>query len=210
MSPEHFRPSLIDHWESLYHTTSPNEVSWYQQKLTISLNLINKTNLPKAASILDVGCGASTLVDQLLLQGYENIALLDVSPRALFLTQQRLQKRITDVTWHHGDITQYPLPSHYDLWHDRAVFHFLVDNSERQAYITKLKQALRPKGHLILATFSIGGPKKCSGLDVVQYDTRNIMAELGRDFHLIETVEEAHQTPAGIEQLFSYFWFIRK
>ena len=135
---------------------------------------------------------------------------MDVSTKALFLTQERLEGKATDVTWHHGDITRYSLPHRYSLWHDRAVFHFLVEASERRAYVTNLKKALQPKGHLILGTFSVSGPTKCSGLDVIQYDTQKITAELGKDFRLIETLEEFHQTPMGVEQSFAYFWFIRE
>ena len=198
-----------NHWKELYHSTSPGKVSWYQENPATSLDFIEKTGLPKEAPILDVGSGASTLVDQLLLRGYRNLALLDVSTKALLLTRQRLGGKATGVAWHHGDVTRYSLPEQYSLWHDRAAFHFLVDPSDRRAYVTSLRQGLRPQGHLILATFAVGGPTRCSGLDVTQYDTQKIATELGQDFRLIETLEELHQTPAGVEQLFSYFWFTR-
>ena len=209
MATEKDRLDARNRWEELYHSTSPGKVSWYQENPTISLDFIEKTGLPKEAPILDVGSGASTLVDQLLLRGYRNLALLDVSTRALMLTRHRLGGKATGVAWHHGDVTRYSLPEQYSLWHDRAVFHFLVDPSDRRAYVTSLRQGLRPQGHLILATFAVGGPTKCSGLDVAQYDTQKITTELGQNFRLIETLEELHQTPAGVEQLFSYFWFTR-
>ena len=209
MATEKDRLDAKNHWEELYHSTSPGKVSWYQENPATSLDFIEKTGLPKEAPILDVGSGASTLVDQLLLRGYRNLALLDVSARALMLTRQRLGGKATDVAWHHGDVTRYSLPEQYSLWHDRAAFHFLVDPSDRRAYVTSLRQGLRPQGHLILATFAVGGPTRCSGLDVTQYDTQKITTELGQDFRLIETLEELHQTPAGVEQLFSYFWFTR-
>ena len=209
MATEKNRLDAKNHWEELYHSTSPGKVSWYQENPATSLDFIEKTGLPKEAPILDVGSGASTLVDQLLLRGYRNLALLDVSTRALMLTRQRLGGKATDVAWHHGDVTRYSLPEQYSLWHDRAAFHFLVDPSDRRAYVTSLRQGLRPQGHLILATFAVGGPTRCSGLDVTQYDTQKITTELGQDFRLIETLEELHQTPAGVEQLFSYFWFTR-
>ena len=209
MATENDRLDAKNHWEELYHSTSPGKVSWYQENPATSLDFIEKTGLPKEAPILDVGYGASTLVGQLLLRGYRNLALLDVSTKALLLTRQRLGGKATDVAWHHGDVTRYSLPEQYSLWHDRAAFHFLVDPSDRRAYITSLRQGLRPQGHLILATFAVGGPTKCSGLDVAQYDTQKITTELGQDFRLIETLEELHQTPAGVEQLFSYFWFTR-
>ena len=209
MATEKDRLDAKNHWEELYHSTSPGKVSWYQENPATSLDFIEKTGLPKEAPILDVGSGASTLVDQLLLRGYRNLALLDVSTKALLLTRQRLGRKATDVAWHHGDVTRYSLPEQYSLWHDRAAFHFLVDPSDRRAYVTSLRQGLRPQGHLILATFAVGGPTRCSGLDVTQYDTQKITTELGQDFRLIETLEELHQTPAGVEQLFSYFWFTR-
>ena len=209
MATEKDRLDAKNHWEELYHSTSPGKVSWYQENPATSLDFIEKTGLPKEAPILDVGSGASTLVDQLLLRGYRNLALLDVSTRALLLPRQRLGGKATDVAWHHGDVTRYSLPEQYSLWHDRAAFHFLVDPSDRRAYVTSLRQGLRPQGHLILATFAVGGPTRCSGLDVTQYDTQKITTELGQDFRLIETLEELHQTPAGVEQLFSYFWFTR-
>lgn len=209
MATEKDRLDAKKHWEELYHSTSPGKVSWYQENPATSLDFIEKTGLPKEAPILDVGSGASTLVDQLLLRGYRNLALLDVSTKALLLTRQRLGGKATGVAWHHGDVTRYSLPEQYSLWHDRAAFHFLVDPSDRRAYVTSLRQGLRPQGHLILATFAVGGPTKCSGLDVTQYDTQKITTELGQDFRLIETLEELHQTPAGVEQLFSYFWFTR-
>ena len=209
MATEKDRLDAKNHWEEFYHSTSPGKVSWYQENPATSLDFIEKTGLPKEAPILDVGSGASTLVDQLLLRGYRNLALLDVSTKALLLTRQRLGGKATGVAWHHGDVTRYSLPEQYSLWHDRAAFHFLVDPSDRRAYVTSLRQGLRPQGHLILATFAVGGPTKCSGLDVTQYDTQKITTELGQNFRLIETLEELHQTPAGVEQLFSYFWFTR-
>ena len=209
MATEKARLDAKNHWEEFYHSTSPGKVSWYQENPATSLDFIEKTGLPKEAPILDVGSGASTLVDQLLLRGYRNLALLDVSTKALLLTRQRLGGKATGVAWHHGDVTRYSLPEQYSLWHDRAAFHFLVDPSDRRAYVTSLRQGLRPQGHLILATFAVGGPTRCSGLDVTQYDTQKITTELGQDFRLIETLEELHQTPAGVEQLFSYFWFTR-
>jgi len=156
-------------------------------------------------AILDVACGTSTLVNLLLQRGYINLALLDTSVTALSLTQQRLSGKGRIVTWHHGDITRYPLPKQYALWHDRAVFHFLVDISDRRSYINSLKQALQPQGHLILPIFSVDGPRKCNSLDVKRYDAQRITTELGKEFRLIETQAESHQTPAGVEQLFSYF-----
>ena len=198
------------HWERVYNTKTHFEVSWYQPEPTLSHCLIEKTGLPTTAALLDIGSGASTLVDQLLLRGYDNLAVLDTSAHALSLVRKRLGTNTTKVQWHHGDITTYSFSRPVDLWHDRATFHFLVDPSDRQAYLNQLNETLALQGHLILATFAVGGPDKCSGLDVVQYDAEKISATLGEAFRLVETINETHRTPAGAEQLFAYFWFIRK
>ena len=198
------------HWERVYNTKTHFEVSWYQPESTLSHRLIEKTGLPTTAALLDIGSGASTLVDQLLLRGYDNLAVLDTSAHALSLVRKRLGTNTTKVQWHHGDITTYSFSRPVDLWHDRATFHFLVDPSDRQAYLNQLNETLALQGHLILATFAVGGPDKCSGLDVVQYDAEKISATLGEAFRLVETINETHRTPTGVEQLFAYFWFIRK
>ena len=197
------------HWEQVYNTKSHFEVSWYQPEPTLSHCLIEKTGLPTTAALLDIGSGTSTLVDQLLLRGYDNLAVLDTSAHALSLVRKRLGTNTTKVQWHHGDITTYSFSRPVDLWHDRATFHFLVDPSDRQAYLSRLNETLALQGHLILATFAVGGPDKCSGLDVVQYDAEKISATLGEAFRLVETINETHRTPTGAEQLFAYFWFIR-
>ena len=198
------------HWERVYNTKTHFEVSWYQPEPTLSHCLIEKTGLPTTAALLDIGSGTSTLVDQLLLRGYDNLAVLDTSAHALSLVRKRLGTNTTKVQWHHGDITTYSFSRPVDLWHDRATFHFLVDPSDRQAYLSRLNETLALQGHLILATFAVGGPDKCSGLDVVQYDAEKISETLGEAFRLVETINETHRTPAGAEQLFAYFWFIRK
>ena len=197
------------HWERVYNTKTHFEVSWYQPEPTLSHCLIEKTGLPTTAALLDIGSGTSTLVDQLLLRGYDNLAVLDTSAHALSLVRKRLGTNTTKVQWHHGDITTYSFSRPVDLWHDRATFHFLVDPSDRQAYLSRLNETLALQGHLILATFAVGGPDKCSGLDVVQYDAEKISETLGEAFRLVETINETHRTPTGAEQLFAYFWFIR-
>ena len=197
------------HWEQVYNTKSHFEVSWYQPEPTLSHCLIEKTGLPTTAALLDIGSGTSTLVDQLLLRGYDNLAVLDTSAHALSLVRKRLGTNTTKVQWHHGDITTYSFSRPVDLWHDRATFHFLVDPSDRQAYLSRLNETLALQGHLILATFAVGGSNKCSGLDVVQYYAEKISATLGEAFRLVETINETHRTPTGAEQLFAYFWFIR-
>ena len=138
------------------------------------------------------------------------MAVLDTSAHALSVVRKRLGTNATKVQWHQGDITTYSFWRPVDLWHDRAMFHFLVDSTDRQAYLSRLNKTLVPQGHLILATFAIGGPDRCSGLDVIQYDAETISATLGEAYQLVETTNETHRTPSGAEQLFSYFWFTRK
>lgn len=196
------------HWENIYSVKAPTEVSWYQPHPATSLELINRTGIAKAAQIIDVGGGASTLVDDLLSQGFGHITVLDIASAALEKSQARLGTRATSVTWVEADITQASLPpSHYDLWHDRAVFHFLTDAKDRRSYIKALERSLKPSGHLIVATFAPDGPKKCSRLDIVRYSPDELRGEFGDDFRLIESTDEAHQTPFGTEQRFIYCHF---
>jgi 2-polyprenyl-3-methyl-5-hydroxy-6-metoxy-1,4-benzoquinol methylase len=196
------------HWENIYSVKAPTEVSWYQPHPATSLELINRTGITRAAQIIDVGGGASTLVDDLLSQGYSNITVLDIASAALEKSQARLGTRATSVSWIAADITQASLPpAHYDLWHDRAVFHFLTDAKDRQSYTRAVEESLKPGGHLIVATFASDGPKKCSGLDIVRYSPDELRGEFGDTFQLIESVDEAHQTPFGSEQRFIYCHF---
>jgi len=199
------------HWQQIYLEKSPSSVSWYQNSPSNSLALVAKTGLSQESTILDVGCGASTFVDKLLAVGFKDLAVLDVSANALDLVKGRLGPTDSaQIEWHEGDITKYSFRRQYHLWHDRAVFHFMTTNEDRQAYISNLKKSLLPGGHFILATFAVGGPKKCSGLDTVQYDAARISQELGDTFCLKETIQELHQTPFNTTQLFSYFWFIKE
>jgi len=197
------------HWENIYLNKSPNEVSWYQQEPSWSLQLIRTIQLDRNAAIIDVGGGASTLVDKLCDDGYTNIGVLDVSAHALAHARERLADKACRVEWYEEDITEFEPPHQYALWHDRAVFHFLTRKSDRKKYVNILKRALLPGGHLILMAFAIDGPKKCSGLDIVQYDEDKLMAELAGGFELLETGHEVHITPAGKEQKFAYFHFGR-
>lgn len=198
-----------DHWEHVYKNKSPLEVSWYQREPTLSLKLIENAEVDKSQPIIDVGGGASTLVDHLIDEGYEKIAVLDISERALHASRDRLGKKGLRVLWHESDITSFRPPSKYVLWHDRAVFHFLTDPKDRFLYVSNLKKALAPGGQVIIAAFAIGGPTQCSGLDIVQYDVKKLQHELGEDFHLVEQEEEIHRTPAGGDQHFVFFRFIR-
>lgn len=198
------------HWEKIYQEKSPLEVSWYQQEPTLSLNLIQHCQLEKSGAIIDVGGGASRLIDHLIQKGYQHLAVLDISANALEIAKQRLDDKADVVEWFSSDITEFIAPHPFDLWHDRAVFHFLTEAADRQKYIAALKAALPTGGNLILAAFAIGGPTKCSGLDIVQYDAAKICRELGEEFELVEEAGETHLTPSGGEQLFSYFRFVRK
>lgn len=199
-----------DHWENIYSEKSPLKVSWYQKEPALSLQLIQHCQLEKSQAIIDVGGGASLLVDHLLQQAYANLAVLDISAKALDVAKQRLGAKADIIEWYASDITEFVAPHPFALWHDRAVFHFLTEAADRQKYITSLKAALPTGGFLILAAFGIGGPTMCSGLNIVQYDAVKITQELGNDFGLIEEGSETHLTPSGAEQLFGCFRFVRK
>jgi SAM-dependent methyltransferase len=194
-----------DHWDAIFGSKSSLELTWYQPHLALSLELIRSTGLDKDAHILDLGCGDSTLVDDLIQSGYTNLTLLDVSGLALERCQERLGQNATQVTWIEGDITQLDLhPAQYHLWHDRAVFHFLTDPVERGLYVLAARRALAPGGYLIIATFALDGPEKCSGLPVVRYTPDSLSSEFGSSFRLLQSRLEIHRTPWGGEQSFQY------
>jgi len=196
------------HWESVYQNKSPLEVSWHQQDPVLSLRLIHDTRLALDAPVIDIGGGASRLVDKLCESAYTHVSVLDVSANALAHAKHRLAGKAGAVQWYEADVTDFNPPHRFALWHDRAVFHFLTSVEDRERYITVLKQALVPGGHLIIMTFAIDGPVKCSGLDIVQYDAEKMTAELGAGFELVETGNEVHLTPAGNPQKFTYFRFV--
>lgn len=198
------------HWENIYQEKSPLDVSWYQKEPLISLMLIHKGKLQKEDAIIDVGGGSSVLVDFLYKEGFTNVSVLDISANALKSARNRLGTSANSVQWLEADITDFDPPQLYALWHDRAVFHFLTDAADRKKYVNTLKRAVKPGGHIIIATFAIDGPTKCSGLDIVQYDARKLMAELGGEFELLEENSEDHVTPDNKVQKFMYFRFIRK
>jgi 2-polyprenyl-3-methyl-5-hydroxy-6-metoxy-1,4-benzoquinol methylase len=198
------------HWEKIYNNKISMQMSWYQEEPTLSLQLIRKIQLAHDAPIIDVGGGSSLLVDCLCKEGYTNISVLDVSAKALATAKDRLGDDANKVEWQQKDVTQFVPPHQFSLWHDRAVFHFLTDKSDRENYLKVLNRALEPNGHIIIATFAIGGPTKCSGLDIVQYDAGKLMAELGTGFELVETRTETHITPTNQEQKFAYFRLNRK
>lgn len=197
------------HWQKIYQEKSPLDVSWYQKEPTLSLELIHNTQIASDEAIIDVGGGASILVDCLYQEGFTNLAVLDISETALSCAKQRLGDCAHNIEWYESDITEFHAPHPFSLWHDRAVFHFLTDPSDRKRYLKALNQALRPGGHLIIAAFAIGGPDKCSGLEIVQYDTEKLTAELGEGFELVEEKNEVHITPANKEQKFTYYRFTK-
>ena len=191
-----------EHWEQVYRTRQPTEVSWYARHLTDSLRLIREV-APLSARIIDVGSGASTLVDDLLDAGYRRVTVLDISATALAHARTRLAEHGADVTWIQADVTSAALAdAAYDLWHDRAVFHFLTEESERRAYMQTLQRKLKPTGYVVIGTFSLSGPERCSGLDVVRYDAAALQRELGPGFALTASEEPVHITPGGKQQRF--------
>jgi SAM-dependent methyltransferase len=193
------------HWDKVYTTKAPDAVSWYRAHLSTSLALIERAVDTRSASIIDVGGGESTLVDDLLLRGYNNITVLDVSQSAIELTKGRLGAAAEQVRWLVADITRIELePGAYDLWHDRAVFHFLTDREQRTAYVRQVARSVKRGGHIIVSTFGPEGPTKCSGLEVVRYDAESLHREFGARFRLIESSKEVHHTPFGTVQQFLY------
>lgn len=193
------------HWENVYKTRSDLEVSWYREHLENSLRMILDTGVGKDAALIDVGGGSSTLVDDLLDHGFIDLTVLDISPAAMGRSRHRLGQRADRVEWIAADITEVELPAgRFDVWHDRAVFHFLTDADDRRKYVELVKRSLKPGGHLIVASFGPQGPQKCSGLDVVRYSPESMHNEFGERFHLIESTREMHTTPLGTMQEFVY------
>lgn len=193
------------HWDAVYRAKGATGVSWYQPKAAISLELIRRLAPDRATPILDVGGGASTLADGLLEAGYLDLTVLDLAPSALELAQRRLGERAARVRWLAADVLDAPLPAaHWGLWHDRAVFHFLVRPDDRERYVAQVRRAVRPGGHVLVAAFGLDGPAKCSGLEVVRYGPDSMHGEFGDDFRLLESVSEEHRTPTGAVQSFVY------
>ena len=199
------RKNADKHWDSVYRSKAPNAVSWYRPHLETSLDLIERVAPDRAASIIDIGGGESTLVDDLLGKGYRNISVLDISATAIEVARKRVGGLAQQVTWLVDDVTKADLPLKcFDVWHDRAVFHFLTTQEERIAYVRQVAGSMKLGGHVIVATFGPEGPTQCSGLDVVRYDAESLHAEFGRHFRLLESAMELHQTPFGSTQQFLY------
>jgi SAM-dependent methyltransferase len=193
------------HWEKVYTTKAPDQVSWYRPHLETSLALIEQSARSRNDSIIDVGGGESTLVDDLLARGFQNITVLDVSQIAIDVTKKRLGQVADRVRWLVADITQAELESGaYNVWHDRAVFHFLTAPQHRVAYVRQVARSVRPGGYVIVGTFGPDGPTKCSGLDIVRYDAESLHDQFGSGFRLIDSSKELHKTPFGTTQQFLY------
>jgi len=193
------------HWEQVYKTKAPDAVSWYAPHLETSLKLIQQATHDKNAAIIDVGGGEATLVDDLLDHEHERISVLDISQTAIDVARKRLGSKGAKVAWYCSDITTATLPeSYFDVWHDRAVFHFLTSEEDRQKYVRQVMRSVKHGGHVIISTFGPEGPEKCSGLDVVKYDAGSLHTEFGKTFQLIESSTEIHQTPFGTTQQFLY------
>jgi len=202
---EEFRLNREAHWETVYRAKRADQVSWFRAHLETSLQLIQAVLPDRRGRIIDVGGGESTLVDDLVAQGYANVDVLDLSETALQVAQTRMGARARNVGWLSGDVTAFPLPpSSYDLWHDRAAFHFLTAPEERAAYVRQVVNSVKPGGYAIVATFGPMGPTRCSGLEVVRYSAEALHAEFGASFELVKHLVEIHQTPSGRDQQFIY------
>lgn len=198
------------HWDSIYSAKAPSELGWYQAHPEVSLRLIEASGIGKDEPLIDVGGGASLLVDNLRASGFRRVTVLDISAAAIAVAQARLGACAGEVRWLVEDVTRCTLAETYRLWHDRAVFHFLTVAADRRAYLHAVERALSPGGHLILASFAPDGPEKCSGLPVVRYSAQSLAQEVGDDFELLETCGETHVTPGGGKQSFSYCHFRRR
>ena len=193
------------HLEHVYETKGRDQVSWFREHLDTSLKMIAGTGVGKEAAVIDVGGGNSTLVDDLLDNGFVDISVLDISGKAISDSKLRLGTRATEVNWLEADITNVTLPeNHYDVWHDRAVFHFLTDANDRHKYVELVMRSVKLGGHIIVASFGLEGPEKCSGLDVVRYSPDTMHDEFGDSFELVNSVDETHNTPFGTTQEFVY------
>ena len=198
-------PVLVDHWQAIYRDKSEAQTSWFRAHLDESLRLIDELHLPAATPLIDVGGGRSTLVDDLLARGFTNVTVLDIAASALAVMRERLGVDAARAHWHVADITEAALPAaHFGLWHDRAVFHFLVDEAARKRYVAQAAASVRAGGHAILATFATDGPDRCSSLPVRRYDADALAAEFQPAFERLAVAREEHRTPWGATQPFTY------
>jgi len=198
------------HWDSIYSQKREQEVSWFQESPEPSLDLIVRAGATPQSAIIDVGGGASRLVDVLVSRGFSNLSVLDLSEAALATARARLGERAGNVRWIAADVTTWQADAAYDIWHDRAAFHFLTEPEAQRAYVERLKLALRHGGHAIIATFALDGPEKCSGLPVARHSAKTIGALLGAEFTQVDTLRHEHTTPWGSVQKFQFSTFVRK
>jgi SAM-dependent methyltransferase len=198
------------HWDGVYATKGADEVSWFQENPAISIELIKQTHASSGSAIIDIGGGASRLVDVLLRDGYRAITVLDLSATALELAKERIGPASATVDWIVADVTTWRPVRQYEVWHDRAAFHFLTDPDERRAYLDCLRSAVAPGGQVIIGTFALDGPEKCSGLPVLRYDSKSLAEQLGASFELVETRSELHRTPWNSNQAFQFSRFRRR
>jgi SAM-dependent methyltransferase len=197
------------HWEGVYSAKAETEVSWFQTTPAPSLDLMRLAGADRESAVIDIGGGASLLVDHLVAEGFRDLTVLDLSLAALEKSQARLGEAGADVTWIAGDATEWSPPRTYDVWHDRAAFHFLTAATDRAAYVERLRRALRVGGAAIFGTFAPEGPEKCSGLPVMRHDAASLSAELGPGFKLLDERRHDHRTPAGATQKFQFSTFRR-
>jgi SAM-dependent methyltransferase len=196
------------HWEQVYATKKAEQVSWFRPHLERSLELIERAAPDRGASILDVGAGQSTLLDDLLALGYGRVTVLEISPNAIAALKERVGQAGRAIQWICADVAEAVLPeASFDVWHDRAVFHFLIEPGQRRAYVEQVSRALKPGGSLIVSTFGPSGPERCSGLATVRYDALSLGREFGDRFRLVESSLELHTTPSGAEQQFLSCWY---
>jgi SAM-dependent methyltransferase len=197
------------HWEGVYTTKGEKEVSWFQETPTPSIDLFRLVGAEASSAIIDIGGGASRLVDHLLAQGFRKLTVLDLSQAALAAASARLGDERGQVKWIASDVTRWEPDETYDIWHDRAAFHFLTDKADQVAYVQRLRRALRPGGHAIIATFALDGPEKCSGLPVARHSAESLGAALGPDFVLVDNRRHEHETPWHSVQRFEFGVFRR-
>lgn len=195
------------HWETIFETKGPTDVSWHQETPEPSLSFLKGFDLPKTAKIIDIGAGDSLLVDNLIKLGYRNITVLDISAKALEKAKKRLGKNAERIEWIVSDVTEFQPETRYDFWHDRAAFHFLTVEEEIEKYVSTLRRAVAMNGYVVIGTFSESGPKKCSGLEITQYSESSLAARLGEDFQKLECRTIDHKTPSGAVQNFLFCSF---
>ncbi len=198
------------HWQNVYQTKGERDVSWFQEIPTISLDLIRASGVAPDASIIDIGGGASRLADALIAEGFHSLSVLDVSEKALATSRERLGPEAANVAWIVADIAGWQPDKRYDLWHDRAAFHFLTAPADRAAYAACVRTAVGPGGHVIIGTFAPDGPERCSGLPVIRHDAGSIGDVLGPSFKLVESRRHDHLTPGGTVQRFQFSRFQRQ